>query len=1515
MANKHSCLIHPTTKSGQPSKLFSNLRKEFDYEQSWKIWNAAVSPEYKRDFGSTTIYDEFGEPELQSLFDNLDIVSDSPINTEKYEKELNTNLPEDNLSIMKRVVDFNEKHNTVKAKISSFNLISEEGNSAHITVEIADSEKRNIAKALKINTAIYEKINKYLNNLGMSIDFFGGEFFNGEKALMDPQSGITNAKGFINVIKLSNDQEALGKLPEELGHFLIECNTNNSTVTRALNILSQDEKLIKEILGNDYEDVLDYYIGQNRPDAIVKEALGRLLIKSINKDIDLMIEGQNRPFLTRIKGYLDKIWSSIKKLFKRRDKNNTNPIQELEDSLQPILHTFSTSESKRNEIKQRFHEYGEQMAHVNTLLQDYNDLFSKGGVVDEIRNTIARENNYYSKVYKDIEKLKEEIKTTSEAFKMFIQSRENSVKNETEAYDTTKDIGNLASIGFYSEQEILDLRNIHHFCKYIDKIQKLINNQLEFLKDVQIKSTSYEEILSSSTQINTIKSFIETQEPIINDLLNFSEAIVDNKIDDTLKDEAFQEAAKKLRSVVSEDHQLLTSLKSELLSAMSIVTDQFWENSVDQETLDNIIPKHIQQRENLVDNAKKIDYILSFSMRDISGVARLFTAYYAQKDPLINLVNNTLRKQEEEARIASQLFIKEIAEITQEYIDETGSKDTSFIYENDENGKPTHFLKTTEGVSIPKWRAIKKEVWKQISEDDTLTKKQKHEKWIAFVNNSTQEKRIENYIYDASTNTFVQTILPQSIRIPTTNVSIEPRAKEWITNDFSKLNEAQQRFLIKYLEAKNKLESMLPSTIRLKREGLYYRAVQRVVASAGEAILNNKNGFFEQVGGLMKNSLYALDEDDIVNTEDIEDEFDLDNPLTEDRPDNIGEESFLRAITRKGKKFKNKLLNAIHRWLYPDTDPVSDTPDPNDPKGSSRIITRKTSSEFNQRRKVPVYFTRLLSPERLSSLSTDASGSLIEYTMACFRFKAMNDVADIMELTYERAKYRRLQKTKYGFKNILHMIDPNNPETSLDQAITNDAASSNMLQSLRQLLDTKLYSEYNMDARGEAGSFSPEKTTQTILRLTAFSMLGYNVFSGINNIVVGKYQTMIEAIGKGNFDKSDWAWAEKEYHKLLPEYVKELGKPHKTSKLALLDELFNATMEWKETLEGTKYYSNNALRTLSKFNSGMFMNMGEMNLKLVTLLAKLHNYKMKDSGGNETNLYESLQFDYKYNKNGDKISGRISIKNGYTKPDGTKFTMTRKNGYQQSDLYDFCLKMNVMNHRMHGIYNREDQIEALRHWWGKLLLLFRRFIVPTVENRYMGSRYNVDTKQWEEGFYVTGLKAITKIIMNEAGLAYGQGRIKGALNDFNDFQKANLKKFIGEFVTLLALMLLLAFAVPDYKDEDRFVLRAVNYHIRRLIQEIEFYQPWNINSIYDILQSPSATLGLLTRYFEVLGSIPNLNERYKAGPNKGKLKIGVKAMNALPLYPQIRDVIKFAEDDGRFRIFEPVMFESLKNEE
>lgn len=1512
MAKNNSCIVHPKTKSGQPSKLFSDLREEFDYEKSWEIWNAAVSPEYKSQFEITTKYDELGEPVIDDVLSNLNITPDNTDNIKKYEKQLNTNLPEENLKLIQRVVDFNKKHKAVKAEIESFNLQNEANNTAKIIVKPYSTETGNKARALENNYAIYDKISSYLNNIGYSIDFFGGEFFNGEKALMDPQSGITTATGLINVIKLSNNQDALNELSEEFGHFLVECSGDSPAVRRALNILSNNPEVVEEILGNDYEEILNYYIGRkNYADLMLREALGRFLIKYVNKNITSITNAQNRLTIASLLSKIKNVWLNIKNKFRLDTKTKQEAYSALEKTLSPILHTFSVDERRKAEIKERFHEYGNKMAHIKSMEQSYEDLFNNDGAIQQIRSTIAREAAYYNKTYKDITSLREELDVTEAAAKLFIQQREQSLKNEPKIFKTSEVVPNLEKMG-KSQEEILDIRNLHQFGNYVKKIQELIDSQLQRLIKAQVLSSSYEDVLKKSSEINTIASFVETQEPILNDLSNFAKAILISEDDDI--DSYMKTIANALSKIVSSATEMLANLKGELYSTRYMIANEFWKNSVDQETLNNIIPEHIKQKENLTDNAKIVEHILTFSMGDISGLSRLFTAYYAQKDPLINIVNNTLRKQEEEARIASQLFVKEIAEITQEYIDETGSNDTSFIFENDEKGKPTHFLKTVEGVSIPKWRAIKKEVWKQINEDSSLTKKQKHEKWVAFVNNSTQNKEITDYDYDSATNSFIEKSTKVTVKVPTTNIHLEPRAKEWITNDFAKLNDAQKRFLIKYLEAKNKLESMLPSTVRLKREGLYYRAVQRVVASAGEAILNNKNGFFEQIGGLMKNSLYALDEDDVINTDDIEDEFDFDNPLIEDRPTNIGEESFLKAITRKSKQFKNKLLNAIHRWLYPDADPVSDTPDPNDPKGSSRIITRKTSSEFNERRKVPIYFTRLLSPERLSNLSTDAAGSLIEYTMACFRFKAMNDVADIMECTYELAKYRRLQKTKYGFKDILHMIDPNNPETSLNQATTNDAASSNMLQSLRQLLDTKLYSEYNMDARGEAGSFSPEKTTQTIQKLTAFSMLGYNIFSGINNIVVGKYQTMIEAIGKGNFDKSDWAWAEKEYHKLLPEYVKELGKPYKTSKLALLDELFNATMEWKETLEGAKYYSNDALRTLSKFNSGMLMNIGETNLKLVALLAKLHNYKMRDPGGNETNLYESLQFDYKYNKNGDKISGKISIKNGYTKPDGTKFTMTRKNGYQQSDLYDFCLKMNVMNHRMHGIYNREDQIEALRHWWGKLLLLFRRFIVPTVENRYMGSRYNVDTKQWEEGFYVTGLKAITKIIMNEAGLAFGQGRIKGALNDFNDFQKANLKKFIGEFVTLIALMFLIAL-LPDYKDDDKMYTRAINYHTRRLIQEIEFYQPWNINSIYDILQSPSATLGLLTRYFKVIGSIPNLTERYQAGENKGKLKIGVKAMNALPIYPQIRDVIKFAHDDSRFKIFEPMFFESWKDED
>lgn len=1488
MANKNSCIIHPKSTSGQPSQLFSNLRKEFDYDQSWELWNIAVSPEYKQRYGTTTTYDEFGEPEIQSVLTNLNIWSDNSNLIKKYEQELNTNLPNDNQTLVQRVIDFNKKHEAVKAKIESFNLINTNENTAKIIVEPCTESVRRQAEALETNANTYFKINSYLNNLGFSIDFFSDEFFNGERALMVPNSSVKSAKGLINVIRLSNNQESLEELPEELGHFLIECSNNKSLINSAERILSNNNDLIQEILGSDYEDVVNYYIGRGTPDLVLREALGRLLIRSINNNIDTITSAQQWSLFERLKERLKSIWNNIKLLFKSRTNQKNHSITELETLLQPVLHTFSVSESKKAEIKERFRQYGSQMAHVDTLLQNYRDLFASDGIIQQIRQTIARETAYYNKTYRDIIELRNELDITSEASKLFIKTREDSINNEPKNYDTTSVYSTLKSKGEHTEQQILDIRNLYHFGNYIEKIQELIRSQLSLLQKVQLTSSSYSDVLKHSREINTIRSFVETQEPIIDDLLNFSIAIstsADDEITSTMK--AVSEELKKLANEASVS---IRSLHSELHSSMNIITEEFWKNSVDQEVLDNIIPNYIQHKENLVDNSKKINYILNFSIGDINGISRLFTAYYAQKDPLINIVNNTLRKQEEKARIASQLFIKEIAEITQEYINKTGSKDTSFIYEEDSKGRPTGFLKTLEGVSISKYREVRKRIFNEIDADTNLTKKQKYEKRQAFKNNSTNSKELLNFEYDHETNSFVQLQSKYGIRVPTTNTDICKEAAEWTTNDFSKLNDAQQEFLIKYLQAKNKLESMLPTSVRCKDEGLYYRAVQRVVASAGEAILNNKTGFFHQLGGLLSNSLYKLDEDDITDYEGYD--------------ENINEDTFFAGISKKGKETKNKIRNAIHHWLYPDEDPITNPPDPNNPKSDAKIITKKTSSEFNQRRKVPIYFTRLLSPERLSNLSTDATGSLIEYTMACFRFNAMNEVADIMELTYERAKYRRIQKTKFGRNYLLNLIDPDNSNNALNQSITQDAAGSNMLKSLRQLLDTKLYSEYNMDARGEAGSFSPAKTTNNILKLTAFSMLGYNVFSGINNIVIGKYQTMIEAIGGNNFTKKDWAWAEKEFSKLLPEYLKELGKPYKTSKLALLDEMFNATMEWKETIEGAKYYSNEALRTLSKFNSGVFMNMGETSLKLVAMLATLHHYEMKDANGNKTNLYESLDFIYRKDSNGNKISGTVKVKKNYKKPDGTEFTT--------KDIIDICLKMNVMNHRMHGIYNREDQVEALRHWWGKLILLFRRFIVPTVENRYMGTRYNVDTKQWEEGFYITGLKYLAKVIFNEIEPAFGENRFKAALNEMNDYQRRNLSKFISEFLTLIFLMFILAL-LPDYKDENRFSLRAANFEIRRWIQEIEFYQPWNINSIYDILQSPSATLGLLTRWFKVIGSIPSITERYEQGKNKGDLKIVHYITKALPLYPQIRDLIKFAEDDTRFQIFEPVMFERIKN--
>lgn len=75
-------------------------------------------------------------------------------------------------------------------------------------------------------------------------------------------------------------------------------------------------------------------------------------------------------------------------------------------------------------------------------------------------------------------------------------------------------------------------------------------------------------------------------------------------------------------------------------------------------------------------------------------------------------------------------------------------------------------------------------------------------------------------------------------------------------------------------------------------------------------------------------------------------------------------------------------------------------------------------------------------------------------------------------------------------------------------------------------------------------------------------------------------------------------------------------------------------------------------------------------------------------------------------KNNKKLGAKLQLKQGYTKEDGSAFT--------RDDIIAFSRKSAAINQRMHGIYNKADRSAVQRLAIGRMGVMFRKWIRPSL---------------------------------------------------------------------------------------------------------------------------------------------------------------------------------------------------------
>ena len=517
---------------------------------------------------------------------------------------------------------------------------------------------------------------------------------------------------------------------------------------------------------------------------------------------------------------------------------------------------------------------------------------------------------------------------------------------------------------------------------------------------------------------------------------------------------------------------------------------------------------------------------------------------------------------------------------------------------------------------------------------------------------------------------------------------------------------------------------------------------------------------------------------------------------------------------------------------------------------------RATVKDFegNAVQTLPIYYTKLKEGESANDLSTDIVSTMTAYAAMANDFDEMNKVIDVLELGRDLLRERQITQTQGG-KPLVERFKA--VGRKVESKLTKEGEATRFIQRLNDFFEMQVYGRYMAD-EGTFGKTNIDKgkVANFVNRVTSMNNLALNVLSGISNIATGKVMMRIESFAGEFFNEKNTIVADRVYGQALPEYLAEIGNRVKTSKLALWDELFNVMQEYEQDVKEVNFDRKTWFSKMFGTSTLFFMsNAGEHWMQNRTSLALADAYKMKSPEGKIVSLWDAMEV-VPIDANNKKAGAKLQLKQGYTKADGSAFT--------QDDIIKFSRKSAAINQRMHGIYNKADRNAVQRLAIGRMAIMFRKWIKPSLNRRFKSATYNYDLQAWTEGYYNTTGRFMLQLAKD---LRETQFNIAARWNELTPTEKANIRRAITEVSHFLAIAMVIGL-IEWSDDKDRpWLVRMAEYQARRLYTELGALIPGKsmITEGLRIIKSPAAGVNTIENTLDLLGLMNPMNYEVFAG--------------------------------------------------
>jgi hypothetical protein len=428
----------------------------------------------------------------------------------------------------------------------------------------------------------------------------------------------------------------------------------------------------------------------------------------------------------------------------------------------------------------------------------------------------------------------------------------------------------------------------------------------------------------------------------------------------------------------------------------------------------------------------------------------------------------------------------------------------------------------------------------------------------------------------------------------------------------------------------------------------------------------------------------------------------------------------------------------------------------------------------------------------------------------------------------------------------------------------------NINKRLEEFVNDTLFGEDNLDDfqfKVGAKTYSVSKIANGLLGFSSIQNIAFNWIAGISNALTGNVNTFSLAVGGKYFTTKEFGEAKREY--------------------------------WGNIQNSLHDFSVNDINQKSKI--------GQLIIQLDAIQGEffgLDGKVLNQSQSQKLLTTNTLFFNQNATEHEVQVTGMIALMKATKIGEKSMWDLVKKgdNGLEwdpsvtQADIESLKHKLHALSKQLHGNYNKFDKSALQRRWYGRLVLMFRKYLYTSFRSRFGAKKYDYELEDVTSGYYrdawnvgVSFFRKLGKDIRDWESLSKNY-------DDLDANGKAAIRRTTFELsVVVGALILGKALASIELDDDDEFLSMIrdnTQLQMLRLSRDFMVYVPFqSAEEFVNVAKAPSLIIPVASKMVRFANQLLpwNISEEFekKTGSyQKGDNKAFAYGLRTVPILRQ-----------------------------